>query len=231
MGPAIEAESQYAAPPGGLHNPLNRADALWLQGRLHELGFYSGNTDGVWGLSSRAALQAFKRQNGLPPDDSWNAATESKLTDPAHAAERPNVRGSLGGAHKRMRRGRSYCAYQNQPERSGGKGRKMRFSECEAQQLGLAGSRFMQCGRQKLGRRYSPVLSWGRPYLVKRTRHGNLFPLPLRNGSKSGASLVPLTNFGVLEPLLPAQTPSGCAHICHIRLEMCIEFCSRSVFE
>ena len=81
----VQAETDYPAPPGALHNPLNRPDALWLQGRLRELNYYSGSSDGVWSLSSRTALQAFKTQNGLPADDTWDAATESKLLGLVHA--------------------------------------------------------------------------------------------------------------------------------------------------
>ena len=79
MAGPVQADTDYPAPPGALHNPLNRPDALWLQGRLRQLGYYFGNSDGVWGLSSRTALQAFKAQNGLPADDTWDVATESKL--------------------------------------------------------------------------------------------------------------------------------------------------------
>src|SRR5262249_27991520 len=68
MGAAIQAESTYPPPTDAKYNPLNRADALWVQDRLREKGFYSGNRDGIWGLSSRSALQAFKINNGLPGD-------------------------------------------------------------------------------------------------------------------------------------------------------------------
>ena len=87
-GPGIETRLEpgtVAAPPSAVHNPLNRADAVWLQDRLRELGYYSGSSDGVWGLNSRAALRAFKTQNGLPTDDKWDAATEGKLLGVAQA--------------------------------------------------------------------------------------------------------------------------------------------------
>jgi peptidoglycan hydrolase-like protein with peptidoglycan-binding domain len=65
-----------------MRNPLNRADALWIQNRLHELGFYSGNSDGIWGLNSIKALQAFKTENGLTANSVWDASTEAKLANP-----------------------------------------------------------------------------------------------------------------------------------------------------
>ena len=80
MVPAIEVESTFSLPSGAMHNPLNQPDARWLQERLREEGFYSGNIDGIWGLSSRAALQAFKAQSGLPANDVWDAVTEARLS-------------------------------------------------------------------------------------------------------------------------------------------------------
>ena len=86
--PAIETRLEpgtVAAPPSAVHNPLNRAGAVWLQDRLRALGYYRGSSDGVWGFNSRAALRAFKTQNGLPTDDKWDAATEAKLLGLAQA--------------------------------------------------------------------------------------------------------------------------------------------------
>ena len=87
------AEARYPPPTGATRNPLNRADALWIQGRLRELGFYSGSTDGIWGLNSRRALQAFKTENGLTADYGWDAPTEAKLANP-----KPDPNPSLGRA-------------------------------------------------------------------------------------------------------------------------------------
>jgi len=67
-------------PFGATRNPLNRPDAVWAQGRLRELGFYSANGDGVWGVTSREALRDFKALNGLNADDGWDAATEQRLS-------------------------------------------------------------------------------------------------------------------------------------------------------
>ena len=80
--------------PGPLHHPLNRPGAIWLQDRLRELGYYHGNSDGVWGFNSKAALRAFKTQNGLPADDKWDAATESQLLGLAQAGVNQTFEGS-----------------------------------------------------------------------------------------------------------------------------------------
>ena len=60
-------------------NPSNPADALWLQTKLRELGYYAGNGDGVWGAASRSALRDFKTMNGLQEDDKWDHETEQRL--------------------------------------------------------------------------------------------------------------------------------------------------------
>jgi putative peptidoglycan binding protein len=62
-------------------NPTFRSDAIPIQQRLQELGYYSGEGDekGVWGDSSRRALRDFKRVNGLQDDDKWDKDTETQL--------------------------------------------------------------------------------------------------------------------------------------------------------
>lgn len=82
-------ETSYAPPDGAIRNPLNRADALWAQGRMKELGFYAIDGEGVWGPASREALRDFKAMNGLPADDTWDAATEQALggLTPTRAAQ------------------------------------------------------------------------------------------------------------------------------------------------
>ncbi len=77
--PEIEDEARFAPPRGALRNPLNRNDAIWAQDRLHALGYYTGNEDGIWDVDSRSALQRFETQSGLPPDDTWNVTVERRL--------------------------------------------------------------------------------------------------------------------------------------------------------
>lgn len=82
-------ETSFAPPDGAIRNPLNRADALWAQGRMKELGFYAIDGEGIWGPASRDALRDFKAMNGLPADDAWDAATEQALSglSPIRAAQ------------------------------------------------------------------------------------------------------------------------------------------------
>lgn len=83
------SDTYYAPPQGTTLNPLNRADAVSLQNRLSELGFFTGQIDGVWGPGSRSALREFKLKNGLKADDQWTGETERalKADQPARAAE------------------------------------------------------------------------------------------------------------------------------------------------
>jgi peptidoglycan hydrolase-like protein with peptidoglycan-binding domain len=78
--PEIRGDTRFPPPTGALRNPLNRKDAVWIQRQLHDLGFYSGDGEGLWGPASRSALQQFKQENGLPANDTWDAGTEKRLS-------------------------------------------------------------------------------------------------------------------------------------------------------
>ncbi|SRR6266487_222774 len=67
-------------PLGEARNPLNHSDALWIQKRLQDLGYYFGHADGVWGASSRSALRDFKAIHGLQENDTWDKETEERLS-------------------------------------------------------------------------------------------------------------------------------------------------------
>jgi peptidoglycan hydrolase-like protein with peptidoglycan-binding domain len=73
-------ETTMPSPPGGSRNPLNHSDALWIQRRLRDLGYYFGNDDAVWGAASRSALREFKGMNGLPDNDAWDTESEQRLS-------------------------------------------------------------------------------------------------------------------------------------------------------
>jgi hypothetical protein len=71
-----EGEVPMPAPRAAVRYPSSRADALWIQARLRDLGYYSGSVNGVWGRASRRALLDFKTMNGLPDGDRWDGETE-----------------------------------------------------------------------------------------------------------------------------------------------------------
>jgi hypothetical protein len=77
--PAPTREAAIPALPDAERNPANRSDAIWIQTKLHDLGYYAGNGNGVWGLASRNALRDFKTMNGLQDDDKWDRDTEQRL--------------------------------------------------------------------------------------------------------------------------------------------------------
>jgi membrane-bound lytic murein transglycosylase B len=47
---------------------LDISEKFELQNRLKELGYYEGEVDGNFGSGSKAAIQAFQAQNGMPTD-------------------------------------------------------------------------------------------------------------------------------------------------------------------
>ena len=76
--PAMKQEAAVAVPQRGL---VERKDITEVQQRLNRLGYLSVSATGLWGALSRKALQAFKSGHDLPPDESWDAATERTLFD------------------------------------------------------------------------------------------------------------------------------------------------------
>ena len=72
-------EAAPPPPPEPERNPSNRSDAIWIQTKLHDLGYFAGNGNGIWGPASRNALRDFKTMNGLAEDDRWDRGTEQRL--------------------------------------------------------------------------------------------------------------------------------------------------------
>jgi peptidoglycan hydrolase-like protein with peptidoglycan-binding domain len=60
-------------------NPSDSQDAQTIQGRLAELGLYSGAVDGIWGKDSQDALRDFKEKNSLPNPEKWDKETQVRL--------------------------------------------------------------------------------------------------------------------------------------------------------
>src|SRR3954451_25190734 len=65
------ADLLAAAPPGvpppstSAAEPLSREAIRAVQSRLHQLGFYTGRIDGIWGPGMQGALQRFQQGRGL----------------------------------------------------------------------------------------------------------------------------------------------------------------------
>jgi membrane-bound lytic murein transglycosylase B len=59
---------EFSTPRPAHETPLSRDDVLEMQRLLATLGFDTGEPDGVVGSQTRAALKAYQRRSGLPPD-------------------------------------------------------------------------------------------------------------------------------------------------------------------
>ena len=77
---ALIGTQQAALPP-----PVPPADTLrpssvrLVQDRLRNLGFYTGNVDGVWGQSTANAVNQFQQNRGLQPNGSLTPATTNAM--------------------------------------------------------------------------------------------------------------------------------------------------------
>jgi len=71
------AESAAAAPR--LLDLKNKEDALSVQRRLAQLGFFSGTADGAFGAISRASLLKFKKAKKLGDNSNWDLPTQKAL--------------------------------------------------------------------------------------------------------------------------------------------------------
>ncbi len=59
--------------------PMEREGVTKVQDALRRAGAYNGAVDGIWGPSSRAALQAFQQGRGLQATGEMNPATAATL--------------------------------------------------------------------------------------------------------------------------------------------------------
>jgi Putative peptidoglycan binding domain len=77
--PTPPSETSAVAAPDTELNPQKPSDAIWMQARLGDLGYFSASRTGFWGPASRSALRDFKSMNGLQEDDQWDRETEQRL--------------------------------------------------------------------------------------------------------------------------------------------------------
>ena len=79
------------------------ANAKRVQQRLVDLGYLSGEPDGIWGPHSQAGLKVFRSKAGLGDDGIWDSATEKILFSSSAPKNRregktgPSERGPFGG--------------------------------------------------------------------------------------------------------------------------------------
>jgi len=59
--------------------PLAPEVVRTIQGRLRQLGFYSGQTDGIWGPGMQSSIERFQQGRGLQATGQLNPATTTAL--------------------------------------------------------------------------------------------------------------------------------------------------------
>jgi peptidoglycan hydrolase-like protein with peptidoglycan-binding domain len=75
LGSLLETQQAANPPPMPPAENLRPSSVRTIQSRLHNLGFYSGPVDGVWGQSTQTAVQQFQQGRGLPPSGQFSPAT------------------------------------------------------------------------------------------------------------------------------------------------------------
>jgi peptidoglycan hydrolase-like protein with peptidoglycan-binding domain len=81
------APAGVASTPAGAAEPLAPEAVRAVQGRLRQLGFYTGQIDGLWGASMQSAIKEFQQGRGLQATGQLNPATMTALgLDPNNPA-------------------------------------------------------------------------------------------------------------------------------------------------
>ena len=67
--PELPAAQPVVPPASQPTNPAyNQDDVLWIQQRLQELGYYSGEVDGRVGMGTKDAVRAYQRDQDIDAD-------------------------------------------------------------------------------------------------------------------------------------------------------------------
>jgi hypothetical protein len=77
--PAAPPPAVPAAPPAPSRSTTYLVMIMRLQARLHDLGYYEGTVDGVFGRSTKDALRRFQLVKGLPATSRMDDATLAAL--------------------------------------------------------------------------------------------------------------------------------------------------------
>jgi peptidoglycan hydrolase-like protein with peptidoglycan-binding domain len=83
LGSLLGTQQAVNPPPTPPAENLRPSSVRTIQSRLHDLGFYSGSVDGVWGQSTQTAVQQFQQGRGLPPNGQLSPATLSAMGIPS----------------------------------------------------------------------------------------------------------------------------------------------------
>lgn len=86
------APGGVAAVPSAASEPLGPESVRAIQGRLRQLGFYSGQIDGIWGPGMQSSIERFQQGRALQPTGQLNPATVTALgLDPNNFVAPPPV--------------------------------------------------------------------------------------------------------------------------------------------
>ena len=74
-------QPQETAPEPTPTEAINLSSWSGRQTALKQLGYHTGTIDGAFGPNTKAALQAFQKDNGLSVDGIWGPITEAKIQE------------------------------------------------------------------------------------------------------------------------------------------------------
>ena len=79
---AVTPDPAAPTPEPVLRTGSRGDDVKTLQGRLHDLGYYTDEIDGQFGNATRTAVIEFQKSNGLDPDGMVGTETKAVLYSP-----------------------------------------------------------------------------------------------------------------------------------------------------
>ncbi len=79
---AVTADPSAPTPEPVLRTGSRGEDVKTLQGRLHDLGYYTAEVDGQFGAATKAAVIEFQQANGLEADGMVGSETKALLYSP-----------------------------------------------------------------------------------------------------------------------------------------------------
>jgi len=80
-GTEIIQPQETAPEPIPTQEPIDLSSWSGRQTALKQLGYHTGVIDGIFGSNTKAALQAFQKDNGLSVDGIWEPITEAKIQE------------------------------------------------------------------------------------------------------------------------------------------------------
>jgi peptidoglycan hydrolase-like protein with peptidoglycan-binding domain len=81
-GTLLGTQQAVLPPPVPSADTLRPSAVRVVQERLHNLGFYTGGVDGVWGQSTQSAIGQFQQNRGLQPNGQLTPATVTAMGIP-----------------------------------------------------------------------------------------------------------------------------------------------------